>query len=306
MLRYVLLLLLCYQPSHASPRTLIPKVWQGELLEADEGALYLQSVLIDLEAQTRQGTYSFTLQGRRRQLSYTFQTSTADLKNPPDPIWKIKEDDYDLRQLVLIDDKGLRWEWKPPYRHSFKVQAKSLSYFGVWYLVQLKEKPQLKLLAKAGKNVMSRDRTQGAFQSIVEGATGRELVSLKEKKSKARGEMRQVLRSSRTIGMFYQLNLFRQNVHAPAMSQVFQANDPDIRSCYLELLDRQPEVQGKLDFTFVYSSQTKSIKSLKVKQTDIKENKFLECMKLKIMGLDFAIQSSLIGELSFSFQLGGS
>ncbi len=288
----------------AAQRTLIPKVWNGELMEADEGGIYVQSVLADLGARSRNGSFNFVLQGRRRQLQYVFQTNASGLKESPQTVWKIKEDDYDLIAITLVDEQGLKWDWKGPYRHGFKVQGKSLSYFGVWYLVQIAQGHQLKILAKPGTNVFKDEQSQGAFQSIIEASTGRELKTLTEKAAVGKQELRHVIRSTQTIGMFYKLNLFKQNAYAEGMSQIIQANDPDIRSCYTDYIERVPDSQGQVAYTFVYSSVTKSIKSLKVKQTDFRDGRFLECLNLKLMGLDFNIGSSLIGELTFSFQLG--
>lgn len=283
---------------------MIPKVWQGELMEKDEGAFYLQSLLVDLEAQSRRGSFSFQIRGKRREIIYSLQADTGTSKDAPDTVWKVKEDEYELLNLTLIDDSGKKWEWRGPHRNSFQVQTKKLSYWGSWYLVQIKGGQQLKMLSKAGPSKYPKDKTHGAFQAIIDGISGRQLVELDIQAPVKNAEIRHVMRSTRTIGMFYSLNLFRQNAHAPAMVQVIQANDPDIRSCYTDLLERTPDVQGKLTYTFIYSSQSHSIKSLKVKQSDLRDGKFMECMMYKLMGLSFVINQSLIGELGFSFQLG--
>lgn len=290
----------------AAPRASVPKVWNGELLEADEGAFYLQGLIADSSARLLPGRFSFTLLGRRRQLLYQFQTDTASLQDHPSQVWKLKEDDYDLMHVSLSDGNGKLREWQGPYRHAFKISSQNLSHFGVWYLVQLKQDLLLKVLVKKGKNVFRPEKSQGSFATIIDGTSGHTLLALKAPTGAARGaqELRQVVRSSRTISMQFRLNLFRQNNFAPAMAEVLQANDPDIRSCYLDLLERSPSVQGQLSYTFVYSSSTRSIKSLKVKQSDLVDESFLECMMYKLMGLEFPIGPSLIGELSYQFALG--
>ncbi len=291
-------------------RTLVPKVWNGELLEADEGAFYLQGVIADSSARFRPGSFTFTLLGRKRQLLYQFQTDTQDLKDHPAKVWKLKEDEYDLMRVSLTDPQGHVLQWQGPYRHSFKISGQNLAHFGVWYLVQM-QKGLLKVLAKRGKNVFRPEKSQGSFAAVIDGADGRILLNLKGSNAKTKAgqdqqELRQVFRSSRTISMVYKLNLFRQNSFAPAMAKTLEANDPDIRSCYLDHLEREPNAQGQLSYTFVYSSVTKSIKSLKMKQSDINDSVFLECMMYKLMGLDFPVGPSLIGELSFQFALSGS
>ncbi len=286
--------------------TLTPKIWNGEALQKDEGLFYLQAAIIDSGAQHRNGAFSFVLFGKNLQKSYSVQYETTTLGQHPDKVWKLKEDEYQVLQIQHIDAQGKRWTWKGPYRSSFFVKGQSLANLGIWYLVQLKQAGQLSFLAKPSKNIFLPGKSQGSIARIIDGLTGYDQLTLEQKAAQKKGEIRAVLRSSRTIGMFYKLNLFRQNQSANSVMGVIQSNDPDLRSCYTDLLDRAPPTQGSMVYTMVLSNQTQSLKTLKIKKADIQDPKFSECLYYKLMALSFPVKESMIGELSLIFQIIGS
>jgi len=87
---------------------------------------------------------------------------------------------------------------------------------------------------------------------------------------------------------------------------VIQSNDADIRSCYTDFLDRGTTAQGVVNYTMLLSNQSHSLKTLKVKQTDIKDERFMECLYYKLMALSFPVKESMIGELTLTFQIVGT
>ncbi len=298
------LLLLSLSPLQAQVTTLVPKVWNGEALNKDEGLFYLQGSILDSNAQHKGGSFSFVIFGKNHQKAYTVQFDTAVLGQHPDKVWKLKEDEYQIAQVQHVDSQGKRWVWKGPYRSALQVKSRSLSNFGIWYLVQLKQPGQLSLLIKTSQNTFQAARSQGSIARVIDGQTGREQATFEQKAAARQGEIRAVMRSTRTIGMFYKLNLFRQNQYAPTVIGVIQTNDPDLRSCYTDYLDRGSGAQGTISYTMLLSHSTHSIKSLKVKQAEIKDERFLECLYYKLMALSFPIKESMIGELSLIFQVG--
>jgi len=298
------LLLLSLGPLHAQVTTLVPKVWNGEALQKDEGLFYLQGSIIDSDAQHKGGSFSFTLFGKKQQKAYSVQFDTNVLGQHPDKVWKLKEDDYQIAQVQHVDSKGKRWIWKGPYRTGLLVKSRSLSNLGIWYLVQLKQAGQLSLLIKPSKNIFQANKSQGSIARVIDGQTGREQATFEQKAAAGQGEIRAVMRSTRTIGMYYKLNLFRQNQYAPTVVGVIQSNDPDLRTCFTDLLDRGSSEQGTISYTMLLSNQSHSIKTLKIKKTEIKDERFLECLYYKLMALSFPVKESMIGELSLIFQLG--
>ncbi|WP_141733710.1 hypothetical protein [Oligoflexus tunisiensis] len=287
----------------AQVTTLVPKVWNGEALLKDEGLFYLQASILDSDAKHKGGSFSFVLFGKKQKKSYSVQFDTMPLGQHPDKVWKLKEDEYQITQVQHVDNQGRRWTWKGPYRTPLKVKSRSLSNLGIWYLVQLKQPGQLSILIKDSRNVFQKDKTQGSIARVIDGLSGREQATFEQKAAARQGEIRAVFRSTRTIGMFYKLNLFRQNHHAPKVIGVLQSNDPDIRTCYTDFLERTAPAQGTITYTMLLSHQTHSIRSLKVKQSQIKDDRFLECLYYKLMALSFPIKESMIGELSLIFQI---
>jgi hypothetical protein len=298
------LLLLSLGRAQAQVTTLVPKVWNGEALLKDEGLFYLQGSIIDSNAQHKGGSFSFILFGKNHQKAYSMQFDTAALGQHPDKVWKLKEDEYQIAQVQHVDNQGKRWIWKGPYRTALQVKSRSLSNFGIWYLVQLKQAGQLSIVIKASQNTFSAAKSQGSIARVIDGQTGREQASFEQKAAARKGEIRAVMRSTRTIGMFYKLNLFRQNQYAPTVVGVIQTNDPDLRTCFTDFLDRGGEGQGTISYTMLLSHQTHSIKTLKVKKAEFKDDRFLECLYYKLMALSFPIKESMIGELSLVFQVG--
>ncbi|HYX36698.1 MAG TPA: hypothetical protein VE954_26610 [Oligoflexus sp.] len=300
------LFLLSLAPLHAQVTTLVPKVWNGEALQKDEGLFYLQGSIIDSNAQHKGGSFSFVIFGKNQQKSYSVQFDTIALGQHPDKVWKVKEDEYQISLVQHVDTQGKRWIWKGPYRTPLLVKSRSLSNFGIWYLVQLKQAGQLSILLKASKNIFTANKSQGSIARVIDGMTGRDQATFEQKAAARQGEIRAVFRSTRTIGMYYKLNLFRQNQYAPKVIGVIQSNDPDLRTCFTDFLDRGATGQGTVTYTMLLSNQTQSMKTLKVKQAEIKDERFLECLYYKLMALSFPIKESMIGELSLIFQVAGN
>ncbi len=291
--------------SQDSKLKLVPKIWNGEALQGDEGLFYLQGAILDQSAQSLGGQFSFELHGTQQRSVYSLSFSCGTMGQHPDKVWKVKVDNYEVRNVQHIDGKGQKWFWSGPYKHPLLIRKQSLSNFGSFYLVLLKQKGQLSFLIKIGQNVFQPQKSQGSFESIINGVSGMEMLALERKAPQKAGEIRAVIRTTRTIGMFYKLNLFRQNQHAKTVMDVIQANDPDIRSCYTDAIERGLEQQGQMNFTILLSHQTHSIRSMKLKLAEIKDEKFLECLYYKLMALSFPVPESMIGELGFQFQLTG-
>jgi hypothetical protein len=290
----------------ALPNTLLaqnslPKLWSGEIVEADQGLVCLYSMMIDSNVKHRNGDFSFVLKGRRNQISYSFSAKTQEPKLPPNTYWKIKEDTYDLVEASFIDDRGKKRVWKGPYPKALVVKPRSISSLGTWYLVYLKGDSQFNFLLKSVRLNLPIERWKGTVLSVFDGLSGETYNVYKGENAENGQGIRRVLRGVRSIQMLYRLDLFRFNVHAPEMSRVLQSNDADIRSCYTDLLDKDAAAKGELTYAFVYSGIAQGIKSLKIRQTNMNDPGFQECMYFKLRALTFSQTQSMAGELSFQF-----
>ncbi|MBC7660093.1 MAG: hypothetical protein H7249_10320 [Chitinophagaceae bacterium] len=288
-------------PKEVRAQNSLPKVWNGEIIETDQGLVCLYSMMIDSNVKQRGGDFSFLLKGRSNRISYSFTAKTQIPKLAPITYWKIKEDTYDVIEASFVDEYGHKRLWKGPYPKSIKVQPKSLSSMGVWYLVYLKPDDQFKLLIKEVRLKLPIEKWKGSVERIIDGISGEELSIYKGAAADNGQGIRRVLRGGRRINMVYQLDLFRLNMHAPEMSRILQINDADIRSCYTDLLERNETANGTLTYTFAYSGIAQGIKTLKIKEASLKDSSFQECLYYKLRGLTFPLRQSLIGELSFQF-----
>lgn len=281
----------------------LPKLWNGEIIEADQGLVCLYSIMIDSSVQHRSGEFTFTLKGRRNHRNYSFSARTQEPKSAPESYWKIKEDTYDLVEASFIDERGSKRDWKGPYAKSITVKPRSLTSMGTWFLVYLKGDSQFNLLLKPTRLKLPLERWKGSVQAVNDGLTGEQYDQYRGENAKKPQGIRRVLRSVRSIQMVYKLDLYRFNAHAMEMSRILQVNDPDIRSCYTDLLDKTADAKGSLSYAFIYSGIAQSIKSLKIRQTNLKDSSFQECMYYKLRNLTFPVRQSMPGELSFQFNV---
>lgn len=282
----------------------IPKVWNGELMESDQGAVAIHSVIFDMDGKgATDGTFAFRLKGRKNGIVYSFQSPNQSPKAPPETIWKIKDDTYDLMEVSSVNSRGRKLTWKGPYKLAFTVKAKALSILGEWYLVHTKGGNELRVLVKPQPNRSPLENLRKTFVSVIDGLDGHVLEQFGAKTGAEPGQIRTVLRSQRSILMTYKVDLFRDNKVASSLAAVLSANDADIRSCYTDLLEIEAAPAGTLAYTFVYSGEMQSIKALKIKNSGLKNPRFLECMHYKLLGLTFPLAKSMIGELTFQFQV---
>ncbi|RZA13808.1 MAG: hypothetical protein EOP10_29165, partial [Proteobacteria bacterium] len=266
-------LLLCFGHAESlwAQSAALPKVWSGEIIEADQGLVSLHAVIIDSKMKGRGGDFSFLIRGRKNKVLYSFAAKTQDPKALPTQYWRIREDTYDLLEVSLGDDRGKARKWKGPYSKPFVVSPKNLSSMGVLYLLASKDDP-IKVLQKPNHQKFPLDRWKGSVQAVTDAISGEvwqryQPVAVPAAQNPS---IRRVLRGTRSIQMIYKLDLFRFNAFAQDMAKVLQANDPDIRSCYTDLLDKSSEAKGNLIYSFVYSGIDQGIKSLKIKQSTLK------------------------------------
>jgi len=288
-------------PALLSAQHSLPKQWNGEILEADQGLVSLYSTMIDSSIKHRSGEFTFILKGRRSKISYSFSAATQDPAEAPSIYWKVKEDTYDLMEASFVDSKGRKRSWQGPYPKAITVKPRSISSMGNWYLVYLKADGRFNILLKPARPNIPLEKWQGSVRSLVDGLTGEDYELYKAPQSPKKSGFRQVVTGVRKIQMLYKLDLFKFNTYSREMSGIFQTNDADIRTCYTDLLDRDENAKGQLVYAFIYSGIAQGIKSLKIRRTTMTDAVFQECMHFKLRGLTFPIRQSVAGELIFQF-----
>ncbi len=298
-----LLALLLAGPRLAAQTASIPKIWSGEIVEADQGLVTFYGTVIDASVKPRDNTFAFILQGRKYHYRYNFHAKTSDPRLPPQTYWKIHEDVYDLVEASLVDERGRRRVFKGPYAKPLLVKPQSLSSMGRWYLIYGKTEGTLSMLLKPWHMNVSLAGWKGSVQTLIDAFTGTLYQTYRGPSAQDPSALRKVIRVSRGISMLYKIDLYRQNAYAPDLARVLEANDADIRSCYTDLLEKQGDVKGKLAYSFVYSGNNQGIKSLKLREATITDPGFQECMDLKLRGLTFPLRQSVAGDLLFQFTI---
>jgi hypothetical protein len=266
----------------------LPKVWNGEIIERDQGLVSLHAVIIDSMMKTRVGDFSFLIRGRKHKTLYSFAAQTQNPKTLPSRYWRIREDTYDLIEMSLQDEQARPRRWQGPYSKPLIVMPQTWASLGVWYILAAKEGP-IKVLIKPQHQKVPLERWKGSVLASTDALTGKVLQSYKaaSETNSSTPALRQVLRGSRSIQMLYEIH----------------SHDPEIRTCYTDLLDRSNEAEGELIYSFVYSGIDQGIKSLKIKRSTLIDPEFQECLYYTLRGLTFPLRTSLAGELSFQFHL---
>ncbi len=273
--------------------------WTEGPLAPQEGAFVVQSTLIDLAAQTRNSAVTFWLSSQTDQSVYRVEL-------PGDPrdsllLWPLKAGTYDLIRIRTIDSEGRDWNWRPQNPQVFHIEAETLSNLGNWFLVEVKKGKKLNLLIKPIR-YQPLLKLPPNLRRIIDGETRAEVLNVSSKPNQ--GKLDTSLTTQGPIDL--KVDLFRQSSQEPLMTQILQSRSQDLQACFQEYQTRNPQVSGLLAFTFIYSASEHSIKSLKIKQAELRDQRFLTCMIDTIKQLNFPIEKSLIGEMSFSFQRKGS
>ena len=122
------------------------------------------------------------------------------------------------------------------------------------------------------------------------------------KKEEHRRDLRAVFRYDRKISMVYSINLFRDNRYARNVMSVIDRSDANIRQCYVDALEANDQLQGKVSYKFIISGKTKTMRSLKLISSGLNDNRMVECIYWKIAALDFPVPKSMLGEITFEFK----
>jgi hypothetical protein len=109
------------------------------------------------------------------------------------------------------------------------------------------------------------------------------------------------LRSSRTISMFYRLDLRRDNVHAREMARILDGRQSQLRECYTDRLDRAPALRGQLVFAFELSKAKRSMLNIKRTGGSLDDKQLADCLRKELEGLAFKLPNDMRGTLAYDF-----
>lgn len=105
----------------------------------------------------------------------------------------------------------------------------------------------------------------------------------------------------RQIGMFYKLDLAKDNEHGPAMVEVMKFFDDGLRSCYTDRLEARPDLQGSLILRFKVSKDTGTMRKIKRSGGNINDKRMYQCLKKQLAIMPFDPPRDIRGTLYYRF-----
>ena len=306
-----LLALLVVQSSHAQG-AILGTEWRGEYLEGKTGAFYYKMVVSKglLPGGTIDQTLAvkITLKNPTTGKTYYFSYTYTLGQEQPDALWKISAGIWHLSSLEVSDSRGKKRRWRG--KKAFIVKRLSMSNFGKWSLYR-KGKKGIKLKIKSTSNIWVPDKNEyGSLVNIIDGRSGRQQKELsgpslyRKAKNKFTNdqEMRAALSYNQQIHMVYQLNLFKNNINAPAIGEVLAVHEPKFRSCYANRLDETPYLNGKLDIRFQLSPGMKAMTNMKLMKGSLQDRDLLKCIYYELAQISYPVKKKMVGRLTFWFR----
>lgn len=287
----------------------LTKQWQGEFFAKKQGGFYIKANPSDLLSNAYD--FRFKIKNLLSKKNYVITQAVDEISGPPQEVWKVPSGKYQILFVSIVDNKGVVRKGRPARKwQQFAVKRHSISNLGLW-TIKPKGSTFLTINTKQLKNSFASkkddptpsvaavfDGYKGLIQQIIGGKN-----TLEHSKSNfsTTQEGRMILNYKINISMTYSLNLFRHNRRAQPIMDVVKAADPNIRQCYLEVLQSHPHLQGKLKFRFILSKNTQAIKSLKHSGGSLQHPPMTNCVYHKLGALTFPVKVNMIGELIFNF-----
>lgn len=296
-------------PTIASP-------WKGEYFNGKQGGLYLKVALEKFPASSQTkfitGNVKITVYNLLSKRSYIISHKLAPIEGFPREIWKLPSGKYDVRSLEMVDAAGTKRVWNagPKTRRTFVIRRQSLANLGLWTLRPLgKDKLGAKFEMISNSYSEDGDKSDSSVAAVFDGFTGlvqervggKKVLEGSKDDHAGKNEARAVVTYTRTISMFYALNLFRHNYLAQSISQVLVVHDPDLRRCYTDRLEYDESLRGDVKFTFLLSKTTGTMTKLKQSGGSILDPKLIRCMYLELGQIQFPVRDNMVGEVTYTY-----
>ena len=105
----------------------------------------------------------------------------------------------------------------------------------------------------------------------------------------------------RRIGMYYKLDLMKDNLHAPSTAAVMRRSEARFRDCYIERLEDQPHLHGQFALSFELSKQTGGMHHIAWIGGDLKDKQLVRCVMHHLGNLTFYPPHDMQGQLLYTF-----
>lgn len=306
----VILLALIATPIFAAPSLYSPlEPWNGEYLQENYGALYTRIFLDNFPRVSKQITANPNVHIRNIQTNKRFVISqTATMSTVEElQIWKIPVGDYVIEKITINDNAGATRTWKPP-----KVPRISVRYLFLSNLGDIRVSPYykgLKVRFVPSKNLYKNSLGHDSFVGVIDGYStkvqaklggGRILRSAQDEFG-SRNEARAAFSMTRTISMIYRVDSTGTQSTRRIFSNTLNAQDSDLRRCYMDELELVPGLRGTADFQFQLAPKGGTFSRIKYRGGDMQSPKTIECLTLTLGKIQFPINQRLAGRVTFVF-----
>lgn len=287
--------------------------WNGEYMQADQGAIYGRFYLDHFKKTRsfREITNSVFMNVRNQKTGQVFTLSQAPTEGSSDPVivWKIPSGSYTVEKLSINENTGITRVWNPSgKRPIFSVKYLHLSNLGFIRLSPY-GKFGLRVFFLSGPNVFENPTNHQSFVAVIDGYRSRVQKTLGglavQRRAKdnfgSSGEARAAFNTSRQISMMYQVNSNGTQGNRNLLSGTIGGQDSELRRCYMDQLDLQLGLRGTVNFNFQIAAQTGSFRDLKYKGGSLNSPRAVECLTLSLKKLQFPVNKNLAGQINFSF-----
>ena len=287
--------------------------WQGEYLNAKEGAFYFVLKSKDFNPPLDSASRVVLLiNNLLTKDSYVTSQKLEGNEEKFMPIWKAPSGKYVISGLMLIDGKGRKRQWRSAQKMSFLIKRLFISNLGTWTITPGPSEA-LSVDMKVGPNLFKEkgDKSESSVAGVINGFSGLEqetiagnaLVKKAQDNYGSPGELRAAYTIRRQIAMFFALNLFKDNNNARGVADILKVYDPQMRSCYTDRLEEKDGLRGTVGFKFVLSKQSQGIRSLKHVGGTLGDPPLVKCLFDILAGSTIPVNNNMIGELTYTFDV---
>jgi hypothetical protein len=293
--------------------------WKGEYFHEKQGGFFVHVEVESPDAKTLVlgdgSTIQVTLVNLLTRETYRFNPTASEATTPPKEIWKIHSGKYLIKTIEKVDSMGTIRRYKPKNTSeakTFIVKRFNLSNLGVWRLNPIRDTGLgLKISMIPNRYTEEGAPSDSSVNQVIDGYNGgfqqevRGRTDLADKgASRANRQLRTTVTTRRQLAMFYKLNLFKHNYFAKSMSDTLTVYDTAMRKCHTDRMDQTGEdIKGQITFTFLLAKSSGTLTKIKNSNGSIKDPELIRCLSLKLQSIQFSPNTSMIGELSYTFDV---
>ena len=300
-------------PKGACRRSLYPTgTLAGELLPKDYGGFYMKIRLQGFKKNSRGLFITSNVflhlqeisQGKTYMASQPLGTDTTGQQR----IWKIPAGNYLIQRLSLNDNSGLTRTWISKGKPQIAIRHLFLSNLGNLVVAPGQGRSLLALFQPAANQFVNTFQ-HDAFAAVMDGYTqkvqkrlgGTDLIAKSEDDYSTGDEARAAFSTQRQISMHYKVDLGPAQRYSRSISNTLASQDLDLRTCYMDQLDRDGSLQGQISFRFRVNSTDGAMQNIKFSGGSLNSKKVVECLYFTLGKMQFPINKNLDGQLTFYF-----